>query len=79
MTQYEAGDYVKAEFKDEETGESEWMWVHVESSDNGRRIVFGTLDSEPVVRSDKFRLGHRIAVSYDNIRQHKKAWEFTKQ
>ena len=26
MAKYEPGDYVKAEFKDESTGENEWMW-----------------------------------------------------
>jgi hypothetical protein len=32
MAKYVPGDYVKAEFKNDENGESEWMWVKVESS-----------------------------------------------
>ena len=27
MPKFQPGDYVKAEFQDEATGESEWMWV----------------------------------------------------
>jgi len=37
------------EFKDEHSGESEWMWVQVDHCDEKQRIVFGTLDSQPVV------------------------------
>lgn len=66
---YEPGDFVKVEFKDEQTGESEWMWVKVEYSDETRRVVFGWLDNEPVVHSDKLKLGQRLAVSFDNIRE----------
>ena len=79
MAEYEVGDYVKAEFKDDESGKSEWMWVHVESADDATRLVFGTLDNQPVVDTDALQLGQRIAVSYDKIRQHKKSWEFIKQ
>lgn len=67
---YAPGDYIKAEFRDETTGESEWMWVHVQSSDDAQRIVFGTLDSEPIAMTD-LRLGQELAVSYDNIRDHR--------
>lgn len=67
---YAAGDYIKAEFRDDGTGESEWMWVRVESEDAGLRVVFGTLDSEPIVCST-LRLGQQLAVSYDNIRDHR--------
>jgi hypothetical protein len=34
MTHYEPGDYIKTEFKDDETNESEWMWVRVDSADD---------------------------------------------
>jgi hypothetical protein len=79
MATYEPGDFVKAEFKDDETGESEWMWVRVESCDDANQIVFGELDSAPVLdHGEKLKLGSRLAVSYNNIRQHKKASEFTK-
>jgi hypothetical protein len=67
---YEQGDYVKAEFCDERTGELEWMWVKVSSSDDSLRVVFGRLDSEPIVLTD-LSLGMELAVSYDNIRDHR--------
>jgi len=67
---YAAGDYVKAEFRDDRSGESEWMWVRVNANDPERRVVFGTLDNQPVISSD-LRLGMQIAVSYDNIREHR--------
>jgi uncharacterized protein YegJ (DUF2314 family) len=72
---FENGDYVKVEFKDEATEEIEWMWVRVERSDEASRIVFGTLDNEPIVMTD-LRLGMNLAVSYDNIREHMKAGSF---
>jgi uncharacterized protein YegJ (DUF2314 family) len=70
MSVYAAGDYLKVEFRDEQSGESEWMWVRVQRDDPGMRIVFGVLDSEPVVMTD-LRLGAQLAVSYDNIREHR--------
>lgn len=72
---YARGDYLKVEFRDEKSGESEWMWVLVESDDPTHRMVFGTLDSEPVVTRG-VRLGHQLAVSYDNIREHRKPESF---
>src|SRR2546426_479906 len=67
---YAKGDYLKVEFRDEQSGESEWMWVQVESDDPALRVVFGTLDSEPLVCTD-LRLGQQIAVGYDTIRDHR--------
>ena len=67
---YARGDYIKAEFKDDRSGESEWMWVRIESDDPENRVVFGTLDNEPLVSTD-LRLGMQIAISYDNIREHR--------
>jgi len=79
MANYERGDYVKAEFRDDETGESEWMWVRVESCDDASEVVFGHLDSVPVLDyGRKLKLGSQLAVSYGNIREHKKASDFTK-
>jgi uncharacterized protein YegJ (DUF2314 family) len=69
---FEHGDYVKAEFKDDATGQSEWMWVRVDHADDGSRIIFGMLDNEPVTVSG-LRLGMELAVSYDNVREHMKA------
>ena len=72
---YEPGDYIKVEFHDEQNGESEWMWVNVTGSDDRQRVVFGTLDSEPIVMTD-LRRGMELAVSYDNIRDHRKPASF---
>ena len=78
MPTYQPGDYVKVEFADE-TSIPEWMWVRVESCDDGKRLVFGILDNQPVSDlSGKIGLGSRLAISYDNIREHRKPTEFTK-
>ena len=42
MPKFQPGDYVKAEFQDEATGESEWMWVLVDSCDDEAGILFGS-------------------------------------
>ncbi len=51
----EPGDYIKAVFQNEASGESEWMWVKVESAHEKERIVFGTLDNEPLKLSMRSR------------------------
>ena len=71
----EPGDYIKAEFKDAASGESEWIWVKVSCADEVNRLAFGTLDNEPLV-STTLRLGMKLAVSFDNIREHMKASSF---
>jgi hypothetical protein len=77
MARYDQGDYIKVEF---EAGDrdlpGEWMWVRVHHCDDERQLVFGTLDNEPIVHSEKLRNGAELAISYDKIREHKKAWEF---
>lgn len=79
MAKYAAGDYVKVEFKDETTGESEWMWVEVRHCDDEKGLLFGRLDNAPVVHSAKLRLGSEIAVSYDKVREQRRSSEFMKQ
>ena len=77
---YKAGDHVKVEFPDEVTGVSEWMWVRVEACDDSRKLVFGTLDNEPLNDyHGEIDLGSRLAITYAQIREHRKATEFTKQ
>jgi Uncharacterized protein conserved in bacteria (DUF2314) len=66
---YAKGDHVKAEFTDDEKHESEWMWVLVDDSDDGARIVFGRLDSQPIVCT-RLHLGQQLAISYELIREH---------
>jgi hypothetical protein len=77
MPSYLPGDYVKVEFPDEATGVGEWMWVRVEHCDDDERLVFGTLDSEPLNDyAGKMKVGSELGVSYDKIREHKTADEF---
>ena len=76
MAAYEAGDYVKVELTDEATGESEWLWMRVERRDDANRLVFGKLDSQPVVFPGELKLGQELAVSFGKIRDHKKPSDF---
>jgi len=77
MGKYQPGDYVKAVFKDDRTDETERMWIKVDTCDDDRRIVFGTLDNEPIAAFlDKLWLGKELAVSYDLIVDHRKSEEF---
>jgi len=78
MAKCQPGDYARAEFNHEDTGESEWMWVVVDSCDDGERVLFGRLDNEPVVGTG-LRLGDELAVSYQKVVEHGKAKEFEKQ
>jgi uncharacterized protein YegJ (DUF2314 family) len=71
MGKYQKGEHVKFEVADEHSGESEWMWLLVDHSNDAERIVFGQLDSEPVVATE-IRRGAELAVSYDKIRDHSK-------
>jgi uncharacterized protein YegJ (DUF2314 family) len=71
MGKYRKGDHVKFEVVNEHSGESEWMWLLVETSDDTKQIVFGKLDSSPIVFTD-MALGQELAVSFDNIRDHRR-------
>ena len=81
MPTYERGDYVKVEFQDETTVIGEWMWMRVHHCDDEKHLVFGTLDNEPVNDYEgKIELGSELAVSYAQVREHKRPNEFrTKQ
>lgn len=77
VPQYEKGDYIKVEFADETTGVGEWMWVRVSSCDDARQIVFGALDNVPINdESGKLKLGSELAISFTQIREHKKSADF---
>lgn len=79
VAQYDSGDYVKVEFAADTPGlPGEWMWVRVLRCDEERQLLFGTLDNEPVVNPEDLRLGQELAISYNQIREHKKPWEFRK-
>jgi len=70
--------YVKAEFKDDATCESERMWVVVDSCDEDAGIFFGRLDNEPLPSTDLY-VGNELAASYDKVGEHAKVSEFGKQ
>jgi uncharacterized protein YegJ (DUF2314 family) len=70
MGKYQKGDHVKFEVGGERSSESEWLWLAVDSSDDGEEIVFGRLDSQPIVATD-MKLGQKLAVSYEKIRDHR--------
>jgi hypothetical protein len=76
MPEYEAGDYVKFEMTDERTGASEWMWLRVDRVDAASQLLFGHLDSQPVVFDKELSLGQELAVKFSNVREHKKASDF---
>ena len=78
MGTYKRGDFVKIDVPDENTNVSEWMWLLVEESDDDRRIVIGNLDSEPIANTD-MRLGMKLAVSYDRIKDHRTEASFDKK
>jgi hypothetical protein len=74
---YEAGDYIKVDFQDNAAGIGEWMWVRVSSCDDAHQLVFGTLDNAPINEaSGKLNIGTELAVSYAQIREHRKASTF---
>lgn len=77
---YEPGDHIKVEIEGENGMPGEWMWVIVQSRDDKKQIVYGTLDNQPVNEyGGKLRLGSELAISYDKVREHKKPTEFTNQ
>ena len=49
--------------------------ILVDRCDEEARLVFGRLDNEPIV-NNCLPLGKELAISYDQIREHRKPWEF---
>lgn len=79
MATYQRGDYIKVEFPDETTGIGEWMWVRVDHCDEQKQLVFGTLDNEPLNEyGGKVKLGSELAISYDRVKEHRKASDFSR-
>jgi hypothetical protein len=69
---YEHGDYVKVEFAGEAGMPSEWMWVKVLRCDDQKKLVFGTLDNEPLNDyGGRLTVGSELAVAYSQIREHR--------
>jgi hypothetical protein len=71
VTKYWRGDHIKVEFKDGRSGEAEWLWIEVDHADAEKQLVFGRLDSEPIVNAD-LELGRELAVSSANILRHRR-------
>lgn len=71
MSKYQKGDHVKIEVADEQSADREWVWLLVDHCDDEQGMVFGELDSEPLVAADMKR-GQQLAVSYNQIRDHRR-------
>jgi hypothetical protein len=79
MAKYDSGDYVKVEFSDEATGVGEWLWFRVDRCDDEKRLLYGRLDNEPLNDyHGEVGLGAEVAVSFSEIREHRKPSEFSK-
>jgi hypothetical protein len=61
LGQYSHGDHVKIDVFEEQSGTHEWMWLLVDWSE----------DAQPVINTD-MHLGQELAISYDNVREHRK-------
>jgi hypothetical protein len=49
------------------------MWVRVHHCDEEKKLVFGTLDNEPLNDyGGKLKLGSELAVTYSQIREHRR-------
>jgi len=78
MSRYHPGSFIKAVFEDEKSGESEWMFAKVERAHDALRVIFGRVESEPIASPD-LKLGMELAVSYDNIRDHRTPTSFNRR
>jgi hypothetical protein len=59
-------------------GESELMWVRVDSCDVEAGVLFGRLDNEPLL--DKaLHMGDELAGCYEKVVEHGKESDFQKQ
>ena len=80
MPKYQAGDFVKAVFQDERSGETERIWIIVDCCDEEKQLVFGKLDHEPMAAFfDKLWLGKDVAVSYDLIVGHRRSADWDRK
>ena len=71
MGKYQKGDHVKFEVSGEQPGESDWMWLLVDHSDDEREIVFGRLDSQQI-ETTAIAVGQELAISYEKVRDHRR-------
>jgi len=75
MRKYEPDERVRVEFREDRTGESEWMWVKVDYCEDENNVVFGWLDNIPVLNTD-LTLSQHPAISCENMREHRKLWRW---
>ena len=54
-------------------GETERMWVVVDFCDDDAGLLFGRLDNGSLLGT-VLHVGDEIAVSYDKVVEHRKAW-----
>jgi len=67
MAKYNHGDCVKFECAETDAGYCEWLWMIVDFCNDDTSVIFGRLDSVPIVIT-QLRLGQGIAVSFENVR-----------
>jgi hypothetical protein len=73
-----ADDYLKVDFSDE-AKVGEWVWFRVDRCDDEKRLLYGRLDNEPLNDyHGEVGLGAEVAVSFSEIREHRKPSEFSK-
>lgn len=65
MARFLHGDHVKIEVADERSGDIEWVWLLVDHCDEEHQVVFGQLDSEPVVATN-YEEGTRACSQQQN-------------
>jgi hypothetical protein len=75
MGRYQEGDHVKFGVTHERSEDREWIWLSVDDSDDEQQVVFGQLDSDPVVGTD-IKVGRHLAVHYGRVRQHRRSSDF---
>lgn len=79
MARLQRGGSVKAGgLREDSTDESERVRVGAESCDDETGVLFGKLDSVPLLGT-KLRLGNGFAVSHDKVVEHRKASDFERQ
>jgi len=74
---YERDDFVKIELFGSTTGVEQWVWLVIDHCDHQNELVFGRVDNEPLHdHGGRLKVGSQVSVSYSQIREHRKAWEF---
>ena len=67
MARSDKCDQVRIEVPHQESGYGEWMWLFGDRDSCRQQLVFGQLDSDPVVVSE-MRLGQIFAVTCGQVR-----------